>query len=344
MESKILVALSGGVDSSAAAALLLDGGYTVGGAVMRLCPGEGEDPSADAKAAAEKLKIPFYLFDMREAFYKNVISDFLKTYEEGKTPNPCIVCNNTMKFGAFLDEAEKLGYDKIATGHYGKIKKVGERYLLYTSDCAEKDQSYVLWSLSQRALSKLVLPLGSLSKEEAREAARAKGLENANKKESQDICFVPDGDYASFILRETGKTFKSGDFTDEAGMVLGTHKGIIHYTVGQRRGLGLALPAPLYVKAKDVRNNRVILCPNEGLFSDSLTADRVNWIAFDALEGPMRFEAKIRYGAKKTACTVTPLEEGRISVIFDEPQRAISPGQSVVFYDGDLLLGGGIIN
>ena len=344
MEKKILVALSGGVDSSAAAALLLDGGHSVGGAVMRLCPGAGEDPSADARAAAQKLGIPFYLFDMREEFYKNVIFDFLKTYEEGKTPNPCIVCNKTMKFGVFIDEAERLGYNKIATGHYAKVKNDGGRYLLYTSDCAEKDQSYVLWSLSQRALSKLVLPLGNLSKEEAREAARASGLENANKKESQDICFVPDGDYAGFILRETGKTFESGAFTDEAGNILGTHKGIIHSTVGQRRGLGLALPAPLYVKAKDVSNNRVILSPNEGLFSDSLTADKVNWIAFDTLERPVRLEAKIRYSAKKTACTVTPLGEDRISVVFDEPQRAISPGQSVVFYDKDLLCGGGIIN
>ncbi|MBQ4067472.1 MAG: tRNA 2-thiouridine(34) synthase MnmA [Clostridia bacterium] len=340
---KILVALSGGVDSSAAAALLLREGCTVGGATMRLCPGDGEDPSDDARSAAKMLGIPFFLFDMREEFRKSVISDFIEAYKAGKTPNPCVVCNRDMKFGAFIDRAEELGYEKIATGHYAKIKKSGDRYLLYKSENDKKDQSYVLWSLSQRALSRLVLPLGALTKEEAREAAALAGLENANKKESQDICFVPDGDYAGFILRETGAVFPEGDFVTENGAVIGRHKGIIHYTVGQRRGLGLALPAPLYVKAKDAEGNRVILCPPEGLMAASLEAESVNWIAFDALDGPVRLEAKIRYGAKSASCTVTPLEEGKVRVLFDEPQRAISPGQSVVFYDGDLLAGGGII-
>ncbi len=343
MKEKILAALSGGVDSSAAAALLLKEGYTVGGAMMRLCPDSTEADFADARGAADRLGIPFYLFDMREEFRKEVIGDFINTYMEGKTPNPCIVCNKTMKFGAFLEKAAELGYDSIATGHYGRIKKEGDRYLLYKSTCLEKDQSYVLWSLSQEALSRLILPLGALSKEEAREAARNAGLENANKKESQDICFVPDGDYAGFIMRETGMTFPEGDFVLEDGTVKGRHKGIIHYTVGQRRGLGLALPAPLYVKAKDAASNKVILCPSEGLFSDELRARFVSWIAFDRLEAPIRLEAKIRYGARQVPCTVYPEGENEVRVVFDEAQRAISPGQSVVFYDGDLTVGGGVL-
>ncbi len=345
MKDKILVALSGGVDSSAVAALIRNAGYTVGGATMRLCPdGCGEDPAPDARAAAERLGIPFFVFDMRKEFYDNVISDFIETYKRGATPNPCIVCNKTMKFGAFIDRAEELGYEKIATGHYSKIKEENGRFLLYKSDCIEKDQSYVLWSLSQRALSKLILPLGTMTKDEARAAAEAAKLENAKKKESQDICFVPDGDYASFIMRETGLCFPEGDFVLEDGTVKGRHKGIIHYTVGQRRGLGLALPAPLYVKAKDAASNRVILCPGEGLFAKELTASKVNWIPFDRLDAPIRLEAKIRYGAKQTPCTVTPTGEDRVKVLFDEPQRAISPGQSVVFYDSDMVVGGGIID
>ena len=343
MENKVLVALSGGVDSSAAAAILSKKGYTVGGATMRLCPEWCEDPSTDARAAAEKLGIPFFLFDLREEFRKNVISDFIDTYMRGETPNPCIVCNRTMKFGLFLDKAEDLGYEKIATGHYGKIKQENGRYLLYKSDSEKKDQSYVLWSLSQRALSRLILPLGALSKEEARAAAEAAKLATAYKKESQDICFVPDGDYASFIMRETGLRFPSGEFVTEDGRVLGTHKGIIHYTVGQRRGLGLALPAPLYVKKKDVLNNRVILCPSENLFSHTLNAHSANWIAFDTLTQQVKLTAKIRYGARETPCTVIPTGENTVRVEFSEAQRAISPGQSVVFYDGDMVVGGAVI-
>lgn len=344
MKEKILVALSGGVDSSAVAALLMKEGYNVGGATMRLCPQESEDPTADAKSVAEQLGIPFFSFDMREEFRKNVIADFISSYISGETPNPCVVCNRTMKFAAFIDRAQELGYNKIATGHYAKIKKEGERFLLYKSDNDKKDQTYVLWSLSQRALSSLILPLGSLSKEEARSEAGRLGLDSANKKESQDICFVPDGDYAAFIKRESGIEFAGGDFTDENGNVLGKHKGIIHYTVGQRRGLGLALPAPLYVKKKDAASNRVILCPSEGLFTKLLFARSANWIAVDPPTAPLRLEGKIRYGKAQYPCTVFPEENGRLRVEFDEPQRAPSPGQSVVFYDGDLLVGGAVIS
>lgn len=342
MNNKVLVALSGGVDSSAVAVIMKNEGADVGGATMLLCP-EGESGVIDAQRAAERLSIPFFLFDLRKEFQKNVISDFIETYMRGETPNPCIVCNKTMKFGLFADLAKEKGYEKIATGHYSKIKKEGDRFLLYKSDNREKDQSYVLWSLSQSALSRLLLPLGTLSKEEAREAARQALLENANKKESQDICFIPDGDYAAFIKKETGRDFPAGDFCDEEGKVLGTHKGIIHYTVGQRRGLGLALPAPLYVKKKAAEANRVILCPHDRLFSDTLNARSVNWIAADKVDSPIRLEAKIRYGATQVPCTVIPTGENTVRVEFDTPQRAISPGQSVVFYDGDCVVGGGII-
>ena len=343
MKEKILTALSGGVDSSATAAILLSEGYDVGGATMRLCEGEDLDPTPRARDAAETLGIPFYSFDMRREFRESVIRDFIDTYMRGETPNPCIVCNKTMKFGTFIDRARELGYEKIATGHYGRIAKEGDRYLLYKSAYQEKDQSYVLWSLSQDALSRLVLPLDGLSKDETRAIAERAGLAAARSKESQDICFVPDGDYASFIKRETGITFPEGEFVTDDGKVLGTHKGIIHYTVGQRRGLGLALPAPLYVKEKDTEKNRVILCPSEGLFSKGLTARETNWIACDTPAAPIRLEAKIRYGARQVPCTVIPVGDDRVAVEFDEAQRAISPGQSLVFYDGDCVVGGGII-
>ncbi len=344
MNEKILTALSGGVDSSTAAAILLEEGNFVGGATMRLCESEALDPTPRALEAASTLGIPFFSFDMRKEFKSTVISDFIDSYIRGETPNPCIVCNRTMKFGAFISRARELGYEKIATGHYGIIKKENSRYLLYKSDCAEKDQSYVLWSLSQDALSRLILPLGKLTKNETREMARRVGLSSASSKESQDICFVPDGDYAAFIKRETGLSFPEGDFVTEEGKRLGTHKGIIHYTVGQRRGLGLALPAPLYVKEKDTKNNRVILCPNESLFSKELRAHSANWIATEPPKAPLSLEAKIRYGARQVPCTVTPLSESEVHVEFSQPQRAISPGQSVVFYDGDCVVGGAVIS
>ncbi len=341
----VLIAMSGGVDSSAAALLLQKEGYTCAGAMMRLFAPDDAVSQAeqDAAAAAAALGIPFSVYDMQEAFHKWVIQDFINVYKAGGTPNPCITCNRTMKFGAFLDRARQEGYEKIATGHYAKVAYEGGQYVLYRADDPAKDQSYVLWSLTQDQLSSLLLPLGSRSKEEARAVARAGQLGTADKKESQDICFVPDGDYAAFIEKRLGITFPSGDFVDEAGKVLGQHRGIIRYTIGQRRGLGLSLQEPLYVIRKDAVSNQVVLGPSEKLFSRELLAGQANWIAGRPPEGPIRVQARIRYNQKAFPATITEAGGDTFRLKFDEPQRAVSPGQSAVLYDGDRVLGGGII-
>ncbi len=340
----VLIAMSGGVDSSAAALLLQKEGYTCAGAMMRLfAPTDTAAGEQDAAMAAAALEIPFSVYDMRDDFHKWVIEDFINVYKAGGTPNPCITCNRTMKFGAFLDRARQEGYEKIATGHYAKVVYEDGQYVLYQADDPAKDQSYVLWSLTQDQLSALLLPLGSCSKEDARAAARAGRLGTADKKESQDICFVPDGDYAGFIERSLGITFPTGDFIDETGRVLGRHRGIIRYTIGQRRGLGLSLQEPLYVIRKDAAANQVVLGPSEKLFSRELRAGRANWIAGRPPEGPTRVQARIRYNQKAFPATVTEAEADVFRLEFDEPQRAVSPGQSAVLYDGERVLGGGII-
>lgn len=355
---KVLIAMSGGVDSSAAALLLRKEGHDCAGAMMRLyVPGMEPwdsntvltgsdavtDSERDAAAAAAALDMPFFIFDMRGSFHKWVIQDFINVYQVGGTPNPCITCNRTMKFGAFLDQARLAGYEKIATGHYAKIAYENGRYVLYQADDPAKDQSYVLWSLTQDQLSALLLPLGTRSKEEARAAAREGALGTADKKESQDICFVPDGDYAGFIERTLGITFPEGDFVDEAGNVLGRHRGIIRYTVGQRRGLGLSLQEPLYVIRKDATNNQIVLGTSDRLFSRELTAVQANWIAYEHPKDGLRVQARIRYNQKAFPATVTEAAGDTFRLKFDEPQRAVSPGQSVVLYDGTRVVGGGII-
>lgn len=334
--------MSGGVDSSVCAALILDKGFEACGVTMRLfCAGDKD--IEDAKAVCDRLGIPHTVADMTGDFEKNVICRFVDAYEKGITPNPCIDCNRFMKFGALFDAAEELGCSHIVTGHYARVEQVGDRFLLKKGLDESKDQSYVLYSLTQKELSRVLLPLGELTKSRARELASELGFENSDKKDSQDICFVPDGDYAAFIENFTGKTYPEGNFVDEQGNILGTHRGIIRYTIGQRKGLGLSLPAPLYVKTKNVDTNEVLLCPNEGLFTDTLVANAFNWIAFDPPKAEFRAYVKTRYSARPAAATVIPIDDTSVKVVFDQPQRAITPGQAAVLYDGDVVIGGGTI-
>ena len=336
--------MSGGVDSSVAAFLIKDGGDECAGAIMRLLAQSAEEDAA--RSVAERLGIPFHVFPLECEFRENVIKPFIDAYRAGLTPNPCVDCNRSMKFGKFLELAQGLGMSHIATGHYAVVERdaASGRWLLRRGADLKKDQSYVLWTLTQKQLSRTLLPLGSLSKEEAREIAEAQGFSNAYKKESQDICFVPDGDYAAFIRETTGRADEPGKFVDESGRVIGGHKGLIHYTIGQRRGLGLSLREPLYVRAKDVESNSVVLCPESGLYSKTLTASRANFITVEKLGRPARVRAKIRYRAPERPATVEQLSEDKIRIEFDEPQRAITPGQSVVLYDGDYVVGGGVID
>ena len=342
MDRKILVAMSGGVDSSVAAALMLDEGRSCIGGTMTISCGL-ENDAADARAVCDALGIEHSIFDLSCEFEREVIRHFVDCYERGLTPNPCVVCNRRIKFGALLERGMSIGCDLVATGHYARIVHENGRYLIKKGHDVTKDQSYVLWSLTQEQLSRVILPLGSLSKSEVRDIARARGFESADKADSQDICFVPDGDYAAFIERFTGKTYPEGDFVDMRGNVLGRHRGMIRYTVGQRKGLGLALPAPMYVYKKDMQNNRVVLSDNGSLFSDTLITDNFNWVAFERPHTPFTATVKTRYKAKEAKATVTPLENGGVKIVFDEPQRAITPGQAAVVYIDDTLVGGGDI-
>lgn len=351
---KVCVAMSGGVDSAATALVCLSQGYDVGGCTMKLYRPDPSDPSGrvcgsdndvrDARAVCDHLGISHAVMDFGAQFDACVIDDFITEYQNCRTPNPCIVCNRRMKFGALLDAALKLGYDRIATGHYARIVQ-GEngRYLLKRAADQKKDQSYVLWQLTQHQLSHTLFPLGDMTKDEVRALAEKNGLCNAHKSDSQDICFVPDGDYAAFITRKTGATHPCGNFVDEQGRVLGRHAGIIRYTVGQRKGLGIALGTPMYVKSKNAADNTVTLCDDASLFSRHLDADRINLIALPRLEAPIRAQVKIRYQHASSPATVTQTGENSLHIEFDQPQRAIAPGQSAVIYDGDTVIGGGII-
>ena len=342
--------MSGGVDSSAAAHLILSAGHDAIGATMTVTEGlfgNPTGPSEDAKMAAricEKLGIDHKVIDLGEEFRQYVVDDFIARYLEGKTPNPCIVCNKNIKFGALLKEGEKLGCEKIATGHYAKVERSENgRFLLKKADDVSKDQSYMLWMLSQDQLSKCIFPLGSLTKSEVRQMASGLTFENASQKDSQDVCFIPDGDYARFISHYAD-TSKTGNYVDMQGNILGRHKGIIHYTVGQRKGLGIALGQPMFVHSKSAESGDVVLCKNEELFSKTLTASNINLIACESIEEPIRVLAKARYHQIPAPATVVQIAPDRIRVDFDEPIRAISPGQSVVLYDGDTVIGGGFID
>ena len=340
---KIMLGMSGGVDSTVAAHLIKKAGYDVTGVTLSLYPENGLAEAEEAKRVAAAMGIPHETVDLSEAFHREVIGRFIRAYQLGETPNPCIDCNRTIKFGEMLRYAESQGVPFIGTGHYARIERHGDRFLLKRARDESKDQTYVLYCLTQHQLAHTVFPLGDYHKSEIREIAEAEGFVNARKHDSQDICFVPDGDYASFIEQYTGETFPEGDYIDKDGTVLGRHRGMIRYTVGQRKGLGIALGKPTFVCAKCAATNTVTLGDNADLFASALTARDVNLIACDSISTPTRVTAKIRYGQNETLATVEQIGEGRIRVDFDVPQRAIARGQSVVLYDGETVVGGGII-
>ncbi|MBE6727817.1 MAG: tRNA 2-thiouridine(34) synthase MnmA [Ruminococcaceae bacterium] len=346
---KVLVGMSGGVDSSVAAAYLLENGMDVTGCTLHLFDQNPLIPdfsaSEDAKAVCEKLGINHTLLDLRERFSQTVINDFIKEYYLGRTPNPCIVCNKNIKFDEMLNFALDNGFDKIATGHYALIEQNSEgRFLLKRAADHSKDQTYVLYSLTQHQLAHTVFPLAQITKDTARCVAERYGFSNAHKPDSQDICFVPDGDYASFIENFTGKPYQKGNYIDENGCVLGQHNGVIRYTIGQRKGLGIALGKPAFVTQKDADNNTVTLSTDENaLFYSKVLVENVNFIPFDTLEKTMNVKAKLRYRHTEQPAIISPLDNGQILIEFNSPQRAPSPGQAAVFYDGDIVVGGGTI-
>ncbi len=351
---KVMIGMSGGVDSSVAAFLLQKESLEVIGATMKLYNNEdidfvsektccSLDDVLDAKSVCTRLGIRHYTLNMTDDFKKEVIERFISAYQNGFTPNPCIDCNRYMKFSKMLHKAQELDIDYVATGHYARIEKQGDRYILKKAVDLSKDQSYVLYSLTQEQLKVTKFPLGNYTKQQVREIAEENGFVNARKHESQDICFVPDGDYSKFIEYYTGKTYPCGDFVDMNGKRLGEHKGIIRYTIGQRRGLGLALPASMYVVEKDVDNNKVILGFNDDLFKKEVNVKNISFTACEGLNKPERLCAKIRYNQKEQPATVTQTDENHFTIVFDEPQRAITKGQAAVLYDGDTVVGGGTI-
>lgn len=347
-KQKVAIGMSGGVDSSVAAALLQREGYEVIGITMLLCENDGS-AARDAKAVCDKLGIKHYTADFKAEFKSNVIDYFVSEYQSGRTPNPCIVCNRFLKFDAMQEFAESLGATKIATGHYARIeydKKTG-RYLLKGAAASKKDQTYALYSLTQKQLSKTLMPLGGVeNKDETRAIAEKLGFDTANKADSMEICFVPDDDYVSYIEKLTGKKCPEGDFVDSEGNVLGRHGGIINYTIGQRKGLGVTFGKPMFVTRIDAEKNQVVLGEKGTEFSSELYADKLNFIPFDKLSEPIKVLAKVRYSAKPGKATVSPAGEDLARVVFEEPQRAVTPGQAVVFYDAqnpETVVGGGII-
>ncbi len=355
-KESVLVAMSGGVDSAVAALLLKEGGYSIAGITMQLwnekktlpdnlTPGELDENASEAKKIADILGIPFHSVSLGESFRRCVIESFFSEYISGKTPNPCVTCNRSIKFGKLMEVAASLGYSLLATGHYAIIQKdANGNFLLKKAKDSAKDQSYFLWCLKKELLPCILFPLGGYTKPEIREIAAAHNFTNAQRSDSQDICFIPDGDYISFIQKHTQTDFPKGSFTDINGTPIGQHEGIIRYTIGQRKGLGVAFGHPIFVGAKNAQNNTVTLCSDRELYADTLTASSINLLACDDLSAPTRLEVKIRYRHTAAPAIVEQIEKDKLLVHFDTPQRAIAPGQSLVLYDGDTVIGGGIID
>lgn len=352
---KTLIAMSGGVDSSVAAYLIKSQGYDCIGCTMKLYDNEdigishnrtccSLDDVEDARSVAYKIGMPYYVFNFKDGFREKVIEKFVRCYESGDTPNPCIDCNRYMKFDKLYERAKILACEYIVTGHYARIEYDGERYLLKKALDETKDQSYVLYSLTQEQLAHTLFPLGNMRKTEVRKIAEEKGFLNAGKPDSQDICFVPDGKYAEFLEHFTGKAYPEGNFLSMDGTTLGKHKGIVRYTVGQHKGLGISSEEPLYVKEINTKENSVTLCKEQELYSKEVIVRDINWIAGEAPKGEIRCKAKIRYRQKEQWATVMLIGETTVKIVFDEPQRAITPGQAAVLYNGDIVLGGGTIS
>jgi len=357
-KGKVMLGMSGGVDSSVAAAILKEEGYEVFGVTMQIWPDidEGRRQTEggccslsavdDARRVANRLGINYYVLNFKEVFQQKVIDYFTNEYLAGRTPNPCIACNRFIKFEALLAKAVSMGMDYVATGHYARIAydDASGRYLLRKSVTAEKDQTYVLYTMTQYQLERTLFPIGEYRKEQVRALAREYGLPVASKPDSQEICFVEDNDYGRFINENTEAEIKPGYFVDREGNILGRHRGIIHYTVGQRKGLGVSFGKPMYVVDIRPEDNTVVLGGADEVFSGGLIASDPNFISMDKLNDEMRVTAKIRYSAKEAPAVIRPLDGNRVEVTFDEPQRAITPGQAVVFYDGDIVVGGAVID